>query len=59
MPVLPALLLDATTWAAAGAATYTGVLATVALTSVLARTPDRRRDARATLTILMRRRPPR
>ncbi|MFD5557450.1 MULTISPECIES: hypothetical protein [unclassified Streptomyces] len=58
MPVLPALL-DAATLAAAGATTYTAVLATVALTSVLARTPERRRDARATLTILLRRRPPR
>ncbi|MFJ6570721.1 hypothetical protein ACIQNU_25230 [Streptomyces sp. NPDC091292] len=59
MPALPTLVLDATTWATAGAALYTAVLATVALTSVLARTPDRRRDARATLTILLRRRPPR
>ncbi|MEU1325948.1 hypothetical protein YUYDRAFT_01719 [Streptomyces sp. ScaeMP-e48] len=58
MPVLPALL-DAATLGAAGATVYTTVLATVALTSVLAPTPDRRRDARATLTILMRRRPPR
>jgi hypothetical protein len=58
VPVLPALL-DAATLAAAGATTYTAVLATVALTSVLARTPERRRDARATLTILLRRRPPR
>ncbi|GGY83056.1 hypothetical protein CP967_22805 [Streptomyces nitrosporeus] len=59
MPVLPALLQDAATLAAAGGTLYTAVLAAVALTSVLAATPDRRRDARATLTILMRRRPPR
>ncbi|QDY76807.1 hypothetical protein [Streptomyces qinzhouensis] len=59
MPVVSVLLQDATVLAAAGATTYTAVLATVALTSVLSRTPDRRRDARATLTILLRRRPPR
>ncbi|MEV7270951.1 hypothetical protein ACIQIG_20210 [Streptomyces bacillaris] len=58
MPVLP-VLLDTATFAAVGAMVYTTVLATVALTSVLAPTPDRRRDARATLTILLRRRPPR
>ncbi|MFE3720943.1 hypothetical protein [Streptomyces cyaneofuscatus] len=58
MSVLPALL-DAATLTAAGATTYTAVLAVVALTSVLAPTSDRRRDARATLTILLRRRPPR
>ncbi|MFE6769910.1 hypothetical protein ACFVFD_13160 [Streptomyces fimicarius] len=58
MPVLPALF-DAATLAAAGAMTYTAVLAVVALTSVLAPTADRRRDARATLTILLKRRPPR
>ncbi|MFJ1756204.1 hypothetical protein [Kitasatospora sp. NPDC088134] len=33
------------------------VVAVVALTSVVARTPARRRDARATLTILLRREP--
>ncbi|MFF2697918.1 MULTISPECIES: hypothetical protein [Streptomyces] len=58
MSVLPALL-DAATLTAAGATTYTAVLAVVALTSVLAPTSDRRRDARATLTILLRRRPQR
>ncbi|MFF2534737.1 hypothetical protein [Streptomyces cyaneofuscatus] len=57
MPVTPDLL-DVATLAAAGTTVYTTVLATVALTSVLAPTPGRRRDARATLTILMRRRPP-
>ncbi|MEU6485462.1 hypothetical protein [Streptomyces sp. NPDC046887] len=57
--MLPAALPDVVILAAAGAATYPVVLATVALTSILARTPDRRRDARATLTILMKRRPPR
>ncbi|MER7413092.1 hypothetical protein [Streptomyces cacaoi] len=35
---------------------YAGVLFVVALVSVLASTPQRRKDARATLTILVRRR---
>ncbi|MEU7184556.1 hypothetical protein [Streptomyces sp. NPDC045369] len=35
---------------------YAGVLLFVALVSVLARTPERRKDARTTLSILMRRR---
>ncbi|MFJ8434757.1 hypothetical protein ACIQ9P_25995 [Kitasatospora sp. NPDC094019] len=58
-----AMLAQHTTAAAelaAGAGLLYGVvLAIVALTSVLARTPARRRDARSTLTILTRRRPPR
>ncbi|MET8555890.1 hypothetical protein ABZV64_13110 [Streptomyces sp. NPDC004959] len=37
---------------------YGGILAVVALTSVLAPTPERRRDARSTLTILLMRRRP-
>ncbi|MDX6741536.1 hypothetical protein [Actinocorallia sp. A-T 12471] len=36
---------------------YTGVMFLVALISVLAPTPDRRKDARTTLNILIRRRP--
>ncbi|MER5492220.1 hypothetical protein ACWD6I_18335 [Streptomyces sp. NPDC002454] len=56
MPTLPVLLQDATALAAAGAAAYTVLLGTVALASVLASTPERRKDARATLAILMRRR---
>ncbi|MFI7174842.1 hypothetical protein [Streptomyces spororaveus] len=56
MFTLPALLHDAATVAALGALVYTLVVATVAATSVLSRNPDRRRDARATLTILLRRR---
>jgi hypothetical protein len=36
---------------------YTGALFVVALISVLATTPQRRRDARTTLTILLGRRP--
>ncbi|WP_399086622.1 hypothetical protein ACGH2B_08715 [Streptomyces sp. BBFR2] len=53
MSVLSTLLHDATTLAAAGTATYTAALAAVALTSVLAPAPDRRRDARATLRIMV------
>lgn len=37
---------------------YGGILTVVALTSVLARTPERRRDARSTLSILMKMRRP-
>ncbi|MDK0519524.1 hypothetical protein [Streptomyces sp. ML-6] len=59
MLTFSALLQDATSLAAISATAYTGLLATVALASVLAPTPEHRRDARATLTILMRRRPPR
>jgi hypothetical protein len=57
--MLPALLLhDTATVAAAIIISLLGavVLATVVLASVLARTPSRRRDARATLTILLRHR---
>ncbi|MQY05401.1 hypothetical protein [Actinomadura macrotermitis] len=36
---------------------YTGALIVVALISVLAPTPERRKDARTTLGILIRRRP--
>ncbi|MEU8976160.1 hypothetical protein AB0D11_44535 [Streptomyces monashensis] len=36
---------------------YAGVLFVVALVSVFAPTPERRKDARTTLTILVRRRP--
>ncbi|MFJ3594132.1 hypothetical protein ACPXCP_38290 [Streptomyces sp. DT20] len=35
---------------------YTGILFVVALVSVLASAPDRRKDARTTLSILVRRR---
>ncbi|MFE2291924.1 hypothetical protein [Streptomyces sp. NPDC059452] len=56
MSMLPELLRDTATLTAAAGLLYGGVLAVVALTSVLARTPERRRDARSTLTILVRRR---
>ncbi|GAA2258889.1 hypothetical protein GCM10010232_56710 [Streptomyces amakusaensis] len=60
MPPLPELLHDTAAVTAAVTATggllYGGVLSAVALISVLAPTPERRRDARSTLTILLRRR---
>ncbi|MFD4831893.1 hypothetical protein ACFWPV_18870 [Streptomyces uncialis] len=56
MSVLPELLQNAATLTAVASLSYGGVLAVVALTSVLARTPERRRDARSTLTILIKRR---
>ncbi|WP_329293269.1 hypothetical protein [Streptomyces sp. NBC_01455] len=56
MPALPALLSDATVLAAATGFSYSVTLLGVALVSVVSRTPARRRDARATLTILVRRR---
>ncbi|MEU3221689.1 hypothetical protein ABZ695_00845 [Streptomyces sp. NPDC006976] len=40
---------------AAAGLVYVGAVATVAAASVLFRSPQRRRDARATLTILLRR----
>ncbi|MEI5134992.1 hypothetical protein ACWCO0_32330 [Streptomyces tubercidicus] len=54
--MFPALLQNTAALAAGTGLLYTGVLATVALVSVLARTPERRRDARSTLTLLLRRR---
>ncbi|GLV87875.1 hypothetical protein Slala03_75640 [Streptomyces lavendulae subsp. lavendulae] len=58
MSSLPALL-DAAAIAAVGGLTYTGAVVVVAATSVLSRDPERRRDARATLTIMLRRCSPR
>ncbi|MFD4907765.1 hypothetical protein [Kitasatospora purpeofusca] len=57
MSALPALLSDATVLAGATGFVYTVTLLGVALTSVASRSPARRRDARETLTILVRRRP--
>ncbi|MFI5619008.1 hypothetical protein [Streptomyces sp. NPDC051567] len=59
MSMLLSILHDGTALAAATGLTYAGAVVTVAAASVLSRSPERRRDARATLTILMRRRPPR
>ncbi|MFE7559965.1 hypothetical protein [Kitasatospora sp. NPDC057500] len=55
--MLPALSHGATTAAVLASGTgllYGTVLAFVAVASVLARTPERRRDARSTLTTLIR-----
>ncbi|MFB7913498.1 hypothetical protein [Streptomyces sp. NPDC056061] len=59
MHFLSAIAKDAATLVAVGGVMYTVLLAVVAITSVAARTPGHRRDARATLAILMKRRPPR
>ncbi|MEW1858858.1 hypothetical protein AB0399_00460 [Streptomyces sp. NPDC088194] len=56
MSALPGLFHDATALTAIASLLYGGILAVVALASVLARTPERRRDARSTLTILVRKR---
>ncbi|MEU9107159.1 hypothetical protein AB0D54_22965 [Streptomyces xanthophaeus] len=56
MFVLQSVLHDAAALAAVTGFTYTGAVVTVAASSVLSRSPERRRDARATLTILLRRR---
>ncbi|MEY9894270.1 hypothetical protein ABIA31_007956 [Catenulispora sp. MAP5-51] len=57
MPLLPVLLGDATMLAAVTGLVYTIALVSVALTSIISRSPARRRDARATLAILIRRAP--
>ncbi|MEU5403417.1 hypothetical protein ABZ348_29485 [Streptomyces sp. NPDC005963] len=54
-----ALLVDASVLAAVTGFTYTGTVLGVAFVSVASRNPERRRDARTTLTILVRRRPQR
>ncbi|MFD9410137.1 hypothetical protein ACFWBN_24430 [Streptomyces sp. NPDC059989] len=56
MSVLQSVLHDAAALTAVTGLTYTGAVVTVAASSVLSRSPERRRDARATLTILLRRR---
>ncbi len=55
LTVLENVLQEAATLSAATGLAYTGVVVTVAVSSVVFRTPQRRRDARATLAILMRR----
>ncbi|MFF0428513.1 hypothetical protein ACFYUJ_29480 [Streptomyces sp. NPDC004520] len=55
LTILESVFQEAATLSAATGLTYTGAVATVAACSVLFRTPERRRDARATLAILMRR----
>lgn len=56
MSILPSVLHDAAALTAATGLAYTVAVVTVAVASVVARSPERRRDARATLTILLRRR---
>ncbi|MFF7156058.1 hypothetical protein [Streptomyces sp. NPDC008139] len=54
MPVLPEPLHSAAALTTTVGLLYASVLSIVALASVLARTPERRRDARSTLRILVR-----
>lgn len=56
MSVLLSVLHDAATLTAATGLAYATAIFTVAASSVISRSPERRRDARATLTILVRRR---
>ncbi|MFH8842060.1 hypothetical protein [Streptomyces sp. NPDC017868] len=55
LTVLESVFQEAATLSAATGLAYTSAVVTVAASSVLFRNPQRRRDARATLTILMRR----
>ncbi|MEU1661817.1 hypothetical protein ABZ527_37945 [Streptomyces griseofuscus] len=57
MSQIPELFTYAAAASGCAGLLYTGVLFVVALVSVLAPTPERRKDARTTLTILVRRRP--
>ncbi|MDF9816785.1 hypothetical protein [Streptomyces sp. SPB162] len=54
LTVLETVSQDAAALSAATGLAYTVTVVTVAASSVLFRSPQRRRDARATLTILMR-----
>ncbi|MFE4666158.1 hypothetical protein ACFRI7_15000 [Streptomyces sp. NPDC056716] len=56
MPQLPQLLHYIALLSGCAGLLYTGGLFVVALVSVLASTPERRKDARTTLSILVRRR---
>ncbi|MER8029584.1 hypothetical protein ABTZ78_11535 [Streptomyces bauhiniae] len=56
MSHIPQLIIWTAALSGAAGLLYTGVLIVVALISVLAPTTDRRKDARTTLTILLRRR---
>ncbi|MFF9733572.1 hypothetical protein ACF1GX_29595 [Streptomyces albidoflavus] len=58
MSVLP-LLHDGAVLAGATGVLYAASVVSVAAVSVIARGPERRRDARETLAILLRRRAPR
>jgi hypothetical protein len=54
MSNLPTLLHDGALAASAGALLYTGTITTAALVALLAPTPQRRREARAVLSLLLR-----
>ncbi|MDF2269269.1 hypothetical protein P2Q00_28075 [Streptomyces coacervatus] len=54
---MSALLTNVAALAAASGLSYSVALLSVALVSVVSRTPARRRDARATLALLLRRAP--
>ncbi|WP_199834674.1 MULTISPECIES: hypothetical protein [unclassified Streptomyces] len=56
MSTLPILLTETAVLAAFTGALYTAGVASVAVVSVVSRSPERRRDARETLKILLRRR---
>ncbi|MGW2766122.1 hypothetical protein [Streptomyces sp. NPDC001275] len=56
MSQIPQLLYYTAALSGCASLLYTGVLFVVALVSVLASTPERRKDARTTLSILVRRR---
>ncbi|MFB8140641.1 hypothetical protein [Streptomyces parvus] len=56
MPLLPHLLYCTAALSSFAGLLYTSVLFVAALVSVLATTPERRKDARTTLSILVRRR---
>lgn len=56
MSALPALLHSGAELAAAASILYTASVAVAAAASVFSRSPERRRDARQTLAILLRRR---
>ncbi|MFJ2908453.1 hypothetical protein ACIO8F_03290 [Streptomyces sp. NPDC087228] len=56
MPQIPQLLHYTVIFSGCAGLLYTGVLFVVALVSVLASAPERRKDARTTLSILVRRR---
>ncbi|MEU5811464.1 hypothetical protein [Streptomyces sp. NPDC047718] len=55
LTILESVFQEAATLSAATGLTYTSAVAAVAASSVLFRSQQRRRDARATLRILMRR----
>lgn len=56
MPQIPQLLYCAVALGGCASLLYMSTLFAVALVSVLAPTPERRKDARSTLNILVRRR---